>query len=145
MIRGDFIWEIKSTHLSAKICICYLFPLVQLWRYFTGKCADLIWHSLLKEKSHNIFGTHPFWRKENNYMTGWTSGGDVSECLHRSPLLSELWSIDWDVLKVVNKWAKAWAFFWYACMEQPDKRKSVFIVRSASVNLALRWGSPLSA
>lgn len=44
--------------------------LVQISRYFTGKCADLIWHSLFKERCYNFIDILHLWKKEDHYMTG---------------------------------------------------------------------------
>lgn len=67
----------------------------------------------IKGKESNIFGTHCFRRKENHYMS-WLGGEHQVAMLQRIPprhprstLLPELWSIHWDLLKDVNKWAEA--------------------------------------
>lgn len=64
LVHGDFtVFETESpppaTFQQGFAYVIY-FPLVQLCRYYTGKYTDLIWHSLLKEKRHNVFDTHYF-------------------------------------------------------------------------------------
>lgn len=137
------IWDRKPSPATFQQGFAYViyFPLVQLRRYYTGKCIDLIWHSLLKEKRHNVLDTHCFWKKENHYMTG-AGWSDTRWGCFKNPLQKH--SAPRDLFNILKSsegckhMGKCLGIF-LVCLHGKirQNRQSVFTLRRTSANLAL--------